>query len=285
MLALGTVAVILILWSAFSGRWTPRRHLGDGVHAGGLVVGVSALGLFDVKLESAVAERIAELALVLLLFSDAMRLDLRSLRHELRGRSACCSSGCRFRCLPASAPACSCSPAWPSAERLPAVHHARGHRRGAGAEGRDRSGRAAARAPGAGRGERAQRRTGRALSSSSPWISRWGHARGWGTVGGRQQRRGADRLGHRLPEWAPASSAEHSSASPRTAALATTTGGARYSRWPWRWSAYAAALTARRQRFHRGVRRRHDLRRPCRRGARTARDLLHRGGRRPGSRP
>ena len=56
----------------------------------GLAVGVSALGLFDIRLESTVAERVAELALVLLLFSDAMRLDLRSLRHELPGRSACC---------------------------------------------------------------------------------------------------------------------------------------------------------------------------------------------------
>ena len=40
-------------------------------------------GLFDVELESAVAEQVAELALVLLLFSDAMRLDLHKLRHEL----------------------------------------------------------------------------------------------------------------------------------------------------------------------------------------------------------
>ena len=34
-------------------------------------------------MESVVAERVTELALVLLLFSDAPRLDLRSLRHEL----------------------------------------------------------------------------------------------------------------------------------------------------------------------------------------------------------
>jgi NhaP-type Na+/H+ or K+/H+ antiporter len=49
----------------------------------GLAVGVSALGLFNVKLESTAAEHVAELALVLLLFSDAMRLDLRSIRNQL----------------------------------------------------------------------------------------------------------------------------------------------------------------------------------------------------------
>jgi NhaP-type Na+/H+ or K+/H+ antiporter len=49
----------------------------------GFAVGVSVLGLFDVRIDSVVAERFAELALVLLLFSDAMRLDLRSLRHEV----------------------------------------------------------------------------------------------------------------------------------------------------------------------------------------------------------
>ncbi len=84
MLALGTVTVILMLWSVFS-RPLDRRGVTSAMvfMLAGLAVGASALGLFDVKLESALAERIAELALVLLLFSDAMRLDLRSLRHEI----------------------------------------------------------------------------------------------------------------------------------------------------------------------------------------------------------
>ena len=47
------------------------------------MVGVSALGLLDVPIESTVAERVTEVALVLLLFSDATRLHLRALRHEL----------------------------------------------------------------------------------------------------------------------------------------------------------------------------------------------------------
>jgi NhaP-type Na+/H+ or K+/H+ antiporter len=84
MVALGTIAVIIILWSTFS-RPLDRRGITSAMvfMAAGLAVGVSALGLFDVRMESTVAERIAELALVLLLFSDAMRLDLRSFRHEL----------------------------------------------------------------------------------------------------------------------------------------------------------------------------------------------------------
>jgi NhaP-type Na+/H+ or K+/H+ antiporter len=49
----------------------------------GFVVGVSALGVLDVPIESTVAERVTEVALVLLLFSDATRLHLRALRHEL----------------------------------------------------------------------------------------------------------------------------------------------------------------------------------------------------------
>jgi len=84
MVALGSIAVIIILWSVFS-KPLDRRGITSAMvfMLAGLAIGVSVLGLFDVKLESVVAERIAELALVLLLFSDAMRLDLRSLRHEL----------------------------------------------------------------------------------------------------------------------------------------------------------------------------------------------------------
>ncbi|HTX69405.1 MAG TPA: cation:proton antiporter [Thermoleophilia bacterium] len=83
-MALGTVAVILVLWSTFS-RPLDRRGVTSALvfMLAGLAVGVSALGLVDLQLESVVAERVAELALVLLLFSDAMRLDLGALRHEL----------------------------------------------------------------------------------------------------------------------------------------------------------------------------------------------------------
>ena len=89
MVALGTIVVIIIVWSVFS-RPLDRRGITSAMVfiAAGLAVGVSALGLFDISVESTVAERVAELALVLLLFSDAMRLDLRSLRHELKWPSS-----------------------------------------------------------------------------------------------------------------------------------------------------------------------------------------------------
>jgi sodium/hydrogen antiporter len=48
----------------------------------GLAVGTAGLELIEVKLESAVAETITEIALVLLLFSDAARLDLVELRRH-----------------------------------------------------------------------------------------------------------------------------------------------------------------------------------------------------------
>ena len=49
----------------------------------GFLVGIKVLGLLDIPAERAVAERVTEVALVLLLFSDATRLDLGALRHEL----------------------------------------------------------------------------------------------------------------------------------------------------------------------------------------------------------
>jgi NhaP-type Na+/H+ or K+/H+ antiporter len=76
--------VIIIAWSAFS-RPLDRRGVTSALFftVTGFVIGASALGLLDVSLESTVAERVTEVALVLLLFSDAARIDLRSLRHEL----------------------------------------------------------------------------------------------------------------------------------------------------------------------------------------------------------
>ena len=84
MVAMATIMVIIIVWSAFSGP-LDRRGITSALFftAAGLVVGASALGWLDISVESAVAERVTEIALVLLLFSDAARLDLRALRHEL----------------------------------------------------------------------------------------------------------------------------------------------------------------------------------------------------------
>lgn len=84
MVAATTILAIIIVWSAFSGP-LDRRGITSALFltAAGFVVGGSVLGWLDFSVESAVAERVAEVALVLLLFSDASRLDLRSLRHEL----------------------------------------------------------------------------------------------------------------------------------------------------------------------------------------------------------
>jgi NhaP-type Na+/H+ or K+/H+ antiporter len=84
MVAAATIVAIIIVWSAFSGPLDRRGITSAMVFmVVGLAVGASALGLLDVSVESSVAERVTEVALVLLLFSDAARLDLRALRHEL----------------------------------------------------------------------------------------------------------------------------------------------------------------------------------------------------------
>ncbi len=51
--------------------------------AAGFILGGSVLGVLDLSIESAEAELVVEMALALLLFGDAARLDLRSLRREL----------------------------------------------------------------------------------------------------------------------------------------------------------------------------------------------------------
>ena len=84
MVAAAIIVAIIIIWSAFSGP-LDRRGITSALFftVAGFVFGASALGWLHVSVESAVAERITEVALVLLLFSDAARLDLRALRHEL----------------------------------------------------------------------------------------------------------------------------------------------------------------------------------------------------------
>jgi sodium/hydrogen antiporter len=82
--ALATVLAIIIVWGAFS-RPLDRRGITSALvfTAAGFIVGTYVLGLLDVPVEGRVAEHVTEIALALLLFSDAARLDLRALRHEL----------------------------------------------------------------------------------------------------------------------------------------------------------------------------------------------------------
>jgi NhaP-type Na+/H+ or K+/H+ antiporter len=84
MVAATTILTIVILWSTVSGP-LDRRGITSACFftAAGFCVGTSALGLLDASLESSEVGRVAEVALVLLLFSDATRLDVRSLRREL----------------------------------------------------------------------------------------------------------------------------------------------------------------------------------------------------------
>ena len=83
-MAAATIMVIIIVWSVFSGPLDRRGITSAMVFmVAGFAVGASALGWLDISVESSLAERVTEIALVLLLFSDAARLDLQSLRHEL----------------------------------------------------------------------------------------------------------------------------------------------------------------------------------------------------------
>ena len=84
MIALVVIAAILVLYGAVS-RPLDARGVTPALvlMLAGLVVGPSELGWFNVSLGAATAERVAELALALLLFGDAARLDLRSLRAHL----------------------------------------------------------------------------------------------------------------------------------------------------------------------------------------------------------
>ncbi|WP_353808638.1 cation:proton antiporter [Agromyces sp. SYSU T00194] len=84
MIAVIVVLVAIIAWSALS-KVLDRRGVTPALFlaAVGLAVGLFGPGVSDIRLEVAVAERVAEIALVLLLFSDATRLDLHALRHQL----------------------------------------------------------------------------------------------------------------------------------------------------------------------------------------------------------
>jgi len=84
MMGLLTISAILILYSTLS-KPLDRRGVTSAMAftAVGLAVGGSALGLLDVDLDSAAAELVTEVALALLLFTDAARIDLSALRRQI----------------------------------------------------------------------------------------------------------------------------------------------------------------------------------------------------------
>ena len=84
MTVLLTIAVLLIAYSVVSApldRWGVTSAI--VFVSAGFVVGSHGIGWLDIPIQNAVAERITELALALLLFSDASRLNLRTLRSHL----------------------------------------------------------------------------------------------------------------------------------------------------------------------------------------------------------
>ncbi|MGR2751867.1 cation:proton antiporter [Agromyces arachidis] len=84
MVELAIAVGLILVWSAVSGP-LDRRGITSALFlvVCGLAVAVVVPGVPDISLEAEEAARVAEVALVLLLFSDATRLDLRALRHEL----------------------------------------------------------------------------------------------------------------------------------------------------------------------------------------------------------
>ncbi len=84
MTDLATIVAIIVVWGVLS-KPLDRRGITSAIvfTVAGFLVGAKVLGLLDVPADSEVAHRVTEVALVLLLFSDATRLDLRALRHEL----------------------------------------------------------------------------------------------------------------------------------------------------------------------------------------------------------
>lgn len=83
MMALAVVLIVIVVWSTVS-KPLDSRGITSALFlvVAGLTVGLLVPGAAGISLDSEIAKRIAELALVLLLFSDATRIDLRALRRE-----------------------------------------------------------------------------------------------------------------------------------------------------------------------------------------------------------
>ena len=84
MIALLTIAVVLVVYAAVSGP-LDRRGVTSAMAfvIAGLVAGAAGFGWLDVPVESTVVERVTELALAFLLFTDSARIDLGRLRRSL----------------------------------------------------------------------------------------------------------------------------------------------------------------------------------------------------------
>ncbi len=82
MLELLLVALAVLGYALVSGRLTGSPITAPMVFTGvGLTVGVGALALFDLEVEGEAVSILVEATLVLVLFTDAIRIDLRALRR------------------------------------------------------------------------------------------------------------------------------------------------------------------------------------------------------------
>jgi sodium/hydrogen antiporter len=82
--AVAVVALTLLAFAAISGRIAGTPVTAAMVFtAVGLIVGSEALGLIDVPPPGETVKLLAEATLALVLFADASRIDVRSLRGEL----------------------------------------------------------------------------------------------------------------------------------------------------------------------------------------------------------
>ena len=206
MTSLAVVAALLILYATVS-KPLDRRGVTSALAL--MVAGLARRAArcwagSDVPLEGATAERLAEIALALLLFGDAARIDLTSLRAPARlaveaaADRPAADHGRRRGRRRAGVPR-------PAAGLGGAARdHARLDRRRPGSARRHRRGRAASRAPGAERRERPERRPGRAVlpglrrhqPGPAPRRRRLGRRRtraasqiGWGLARRRRRRR------------------------------------------------------------------------------------------------
>jgi sodium/hydrogen exchanger family protein len=195
LVALITIAVILILYGGLSRPLDARGITSAMIFtAAGLCVGTSALKLVNIQLESLTAERICELALVFLLFSDATRIDLAGLRRHLGWPSRLLLIGLPLTILAGLGAGLLVFPGYGAGQRLRPVDNGLLDRRGARTACRLRHLRTGPGAPGAGRRKRTQRRPrravlpGRCRPAAGPAVGRRHRCR-------RAQHGRADRLG------------------------------------------------------------------------------------------
>ncbi len=95
---LAIAAGSILAWSLLSVRLERWRISAAMLFVAlGLVLTNGPLQVVDVQLHSHTIEAAAELALAMVLFTDASRVNFNRLRADAGSRHACCSSGCRWR--------------------------------------------------------------------------------------------------------------------------------------------------------------------------------------------